>query len=225
MFKHDFVKFEEIKDTTTSTGRTYHTPAGDFPSITTVLGRLSRDAIKAWKDRVGEEEANKISSRAGVRGTKIHKLCETHLLNENVGKLNPLHARSFNALRKWLDKNVDIVKALEIPMYSEYLTVAGRCDCVVQLKNGSLCIVDFKTALRPKTLDKIEGYLLQATAYCIMFEERFGMPINKFAILIAVDDNEPQYFYGKRDDYVNHLQECIKEYYYEKRIFDSYISA
>ena len=58
-----------------------------------------------------------------------------------------------------------------------------------------------------------------------MFEERFGMPINKFAILIAVDDNEPQYFYGKRDDYVNHLQECIKEYYYEKRIFDSYISA
>ena len=71
MFKHDFVKFEEIKDTTTTTGRTYHTPAGDFPSITTVLGRLSRDTIKAWKDRVGEEEANKIIEK--LKTTKVEE--------------------------------------------------------------------------------------------------------------------------------------------------------
>ena len=42
--------------------RNYVTPSGElYPSITTVRGEFSKAAIQAWRERVGEEEANKIS--------------------------------------------------------------------------------------------------------------------------------------------------------------------
>ena len=53
--------------------RHYVTPEGElYPSITTVLGELSKAAIQAWRERVGEEEANKISGKASRRGTSVH---------------------------------------------------------------------------------------------------------------------------------------------------------
>ncbi|SVB97466.1 uncharacterized protein METZ01_LOCUS250320, partial [marine metagenome] len=45
--------------------RNYVTPSGElYPSITTVLGELSKAAIQKWRKRVGETEANKISGKA-----------------------------------------------------------------------------------------------------------------------------------------------------------------
>ena len=43
-----------------------------------------------WRNRVGEEEANKISKRASTRGNKCHKLCELYLSNEDISKYKPL---------------------------------------------------------------------------------------------------------------------------------------
>lgn len=34
-----------------------------YPSVTTVTSLLTRDHIKLWRERVGEEEANKVSSQ------------------------------------------------------------------------------------------------------------------------------------------------------------------
>ena len=41
-----------------------------------------------------------------------------------------------------------------------------------------------------------------------MFEERTGIPIDKTVVIIGVQDDEPQLFVQKRDDYVNYLLEC-----------------
>ena len=63
--------------------RNYVTPSGElYPSITTVLGELSKAAIQAWRERVGEEEANKISGKASRRGTSVHSVCESYIKNE-----------------------------------------------------------------------------------------------------------------------------------------------
>jgi muramoyltetrapeptide carboxypeptidase LdcA involved in peptidoglycan recycling len=35
-----------------------------------------------WRERVGAEEANKISTKASGRGTKVHKICEDYINNE-----------------------------------------------------------------------------------------------------------------------------------------------
>ena len=63
--------------------RLYVTPDGEkYPSVTTVLSDYKKDAIIQWRKRVGEQQANKISTQASRRGTKVHKLCEDYLNNE-----------------------------------------------------------------------------------------------------------------------------------------------
>ena len=67
--------YEDLIAETKQSGRTYLTPEGNrYPSITTVLSILSRDSIAAWRARVGEEEANKVSYRASTRGTAVHEI-------------------------------------------------------------------------------------------------------------------------------------------------------
>ena len=63
--------------------RYYVTPSGNkYPSITTVLSAYNRKAIFEWRQRVGSEEANKISGKASTRGTKLHKNCEDYINNK-----------------------------------------------------------------------------------------------------------------------------------------------
>ena len=63
--------------------RFYQTPEGQrYPSVTTVTGLLTRDHIKLWRERVGAEEANRVSTQAAKRGTKMHSLFEQYLRQE-----------------------------------------------------------------------------------------------------------------------------------------------
>ena len=62
--------------------RHYMTPEGNkYPSITTVLSEYSRKGIYEWRQRVGDEAANRISGKASTRGTKLHKACEDYINN------------------------------------------------------------------------------------------------------------------------------------------------
>ena len=64
MFEHIETKLKDMVTEDSETGRVYKTPEGiDLPSITTVLSILSRAGIAAWRKRVGEEEANRISTQ------------------------------------------------------------------------------------------------------------------------------------------------------------------
>ena len=81
VFEHEKIDvgYNDLDADTTDTGRTYTAPDGSsYPSITTVLGVLSEDAIRAWRERVGEDEANKISGRASNRGTRVHSIVERY---------------------------------------------------------------------------------------------------------------------------------------------------
>ena len=86
-FKHELVELFQLKTVTGNGKRFYETPEGDrYPSVTTITGLLSREAIQAWRLRVGEEAANKITKAATTRGTKVHKLAELYLRNELVSQ-------------------------------------------------------------------------------------------------------------------------------------------
>ena len=62
--------YDDLDADTRKSGRVYTTPNGrKYPSITTVLSLLTEDAIQAWRNRVGEEEANRVGGRAAARGT------------------------------------------------------------------------------------------------------------------------------------------------------------
>lgn len=205
-FSHVEFDFEAPKLTQVNENGTryYVTPEGNkYPSITTVLSEFNRKAVFEWRQRVGEEEANKISKQASGRGTRIHKLCEDYLNNETLDFKTPLDKEMFERFKSTLFR-INNIYAQELRMYSDHLRIAGTVDAVASF-DGKKSVIDFKTSRKPKVKENIENYFMQAAAYAIMFEERFQIPVSQIVVAIAVDDEDPQIFVEKRDDYVERL--------------------
>jgi|TARA_R110002074_G_scaffold45826_3_gene118369 penicillin-binding protein-related factor A (putative recombinase) len=215
MFKHsDKYKFEDLPRKVIDGKRYYVTPDGTkYPSVTTVTGQASAKSIAMWRKRVGEEEANKISKKATTAGTKVHKLCEDYVNNEQMlyEDVTPENLFMFKQIKPVLDIHLEEVWAVECPMYSDYLRVAGQCDCV-GIFQGKPAIIDFKTASKRKRRSWITNYFMQESAYAVMFEEMTGKPIVSLVTIIAVANDEPQLFIEQRDDHIGYFQQWRQTY-------------
>ena len=194
-FKHlNIHSFPILKATTTQQGRRYLVDGMMWPSVTTVIGHSKKKSIIEWRNRVGEEEANAISKRASTRGNKCHKLCELYLENKSISKYkdDPLSMGLFYQIKPYLD-SIDNIHALEAPLCSRLLKMAGRVDCIAEY-NGELAIIDFKTSTKYKREEWIHDYFAQETAYAIMFQELTGLIPKKLVTIIACETGEPQIF-------------------------------
>ena len=191
--------------------RFYETPEGQrYPSVTTVTGLLTRDHIKLWRERVGAEEANKISSVAARRGTKMHSLFEQYLRQEEELVFeNILDEAMFNAVQPVLDDITPI--ALEAGMWSDSLQMAGQVDCVGVWDN-ELCIIDFKTSAKYKEEYMADPWFHQMTAYAIMVEELTGEEIDSIVAVVAVDGGGVQVFEADPREYVDKLYDLRQRY-------------
>lgn len=207
---------------TTEEGRKYVTPEGlNLPSVTTVLSILSRDSIRKWRERVGEEEANKISTRASRRGTSVHEIIEKYIDNDPDYRegYTPDVIESFLVMQPILDGLIGTVYAQEAPLYSTHLGLAGRVDCVAEF-DGQLSIIDFKTSRKKKKKDWIQQYFMQEAAYAVMWEERTGQPITQLVTLISVDgEDKPQIFVEHRDNWIRPLKDTIDQWNEENSSF------
>jgi genome maintenance exonuclease 1 len=192
-----FPKLEKIEGST----RTYLTPTGKkYPSVTSVTSLESAAGIAAWRASIGNEKANTISGKAMRRGTSIHNLCESYLLNDGIDE-SIFESHEFKLLIPYLNK-IDNIYALETPMYSDHLTSAGTVDCIAEY-DKSLCVIDFKTSNKSKTADKIKGYFMQTAAYAVMFEEHTKIPVPNIKIIMLVQNPlSVLIFDAKRNDYI-----------------------
>lgn len=206
LFEHVKLDFDvpKLKQINEDGTRFYLTPKGNkYPSVTTVLSAYNRKEIMEWRKRVGEEAANKISRTASTRGTAFHKVCENYLNNNAIELRTPIEVERFKQFKPFLER-INKIHAQELRMYSEHLRMAGTVDCIAEF-DGRLSVIDFKTSSKLKEKQNIENYFMQCTAYSIMFEELFKIPVSKTVILIAVDEHDPQLFIEKRDNYVEKL--------------------
>ena len=202
---------EEISATTTNEGgRYYSTPKGKLPSVTTVTGFKKSRFFAKWR-----AENPKEAKRVTTRGNTFHSLIEDYLNNEfeverDKGEIRPDILELFLQLQPELDK-IDNILALEVPLWSDTVGLAGRVDCVAE-HDGELSIIDFKGATRKKRTSDIENYFLQATAYALMWQDRTGEEIKKFKILISCEDGTAQVFEGAPIQYTKKLYDTIQEY-------------
>ena len=212
MFEQELVTEDYSLDQQTSKkGRVYVDDEGNkYPSITTVLSILNKEAIIAWRKRVGEEEANKISTRAATRGTKVHDMIERYVLNEDPGEPDLISVSNFKEVKPIIDENLSKVYATEKRMFSKHLGVAGTVDCV-GVWDGKDSIIDWKTSAKWKKKEWISNYFMQCSAYAIMWEERTGRPITQLVVCIA-GDMGPQIFVEHRDNWDKELISVIKRY-------------
>ena len=214
MFIHESLDWNDLDSVQEDGKRFYLTPSDKkYPSMTTVLQLMTAQGIAKWRARVGDEVANKVSAQASRRGTLMHKLCEDYVNNEEVDteSLMPLDLQNFNALKEQMDKHFGKVYGQEIALYSDFLEMAGRVDCIAEYK-GKLSIIDYKTSKKVKKRSNIKNYFMQAAGYAVMFEEIFKKPINNLVILMSVDHEGVVEFVEKRDDHIHDLIELRKKY-------------
>jgi len=219
MFEHEKVTlgYKDLRCETTDIGRRYYTPTGEhYPSITTVLGELSKDSIMKWRARVGEEEANKISTRAANRGTAVHNILEKYVNNEEISKDTLPHIyNSYLKIKPILDQSLSLVYSQEAPLYSDYLKIAGRVD-LVGVWDGVPSIIDYKTSRKEKKKEWCEGYFMQCAFYSLAWEERTGMGIPNIVVVMDVDNSDPIIFKEHRDNWIDKLKNAIEFYNFRK---------
>lgn len=215
-FKHNFLTVPKIEQKNLEEGRKYVGEGFAFPSITTVLSQTKDIShLIKWRQRVGEEQAQKITTSAATRGTKMHALCENYLLNQDLGELGYSQGELlFRSIRPHLDQ-FDTVRALETGLFSKRLGVAGTVDCVAEI-DGTLTVVDFKTSSKEKKKEWIEDYFMQGAFYLNAFYELSGEVPKSVKILIALETGGTQIFdlSGKEIiQYSKQLEERIEKYH------------
>ncbi len=185
-------------------------------SITSVTSHFNKEIFVKWRKKVGNEEADRITKAATGRGTDMHTLTEHYLKNEDLPKgLRPISDFLFKISKGHLNK-INNIYALEGPLYSKELGIAGTVDCIAEY-DGELAIIDFKTSKKPKPRDWIEHYFVQCMAYGCMLYEMKGIPIKKLVIIMACENGECV-IYEERDKakYIKLLQQYITKFVNDK---------
>lgn len=200
--------------------RHYETPTGEkYPSVTTVLSKTKDQTfLHAWRKRIGEDAAAKITAQAGRRGTATHLLCEKLVLNEpiNLRDEMPISVYLFKQLEGVLKTNVNSVRVSEGSLFSHKLKVAGSVDLIANWRNHA-AIIDFKTSRANKRKDWIEDYFMQCAMYSYMFWEMTQLHHPTLVVAIAVEEeNEPQVFVEHVNDWIDKAQDRCRKYHSAK---------
>jgi hypothetical protein len=195
-------------------GRFYQSPTNGkwYPSVTTVVNHEDAQKWEKWRQN---PENLKHSQKAIKRGNVLHALVEDYL---KTGKTpSELSERlHFDSMLPLL-KNIGEIYAIEKPMWSDILRLAGRTDCIAEYC-GEPAIIDFKTASKEKKRSWIKNYFYQAAAYSYMWEERTGQRIERLVVLVATDEGTSQEFVEEREAYKEGLAAVIHSYW-EKNKF------
>ena len=186
--------YSPLSRTTIEGKRHYCLPDGSkVPSVTTILDKTkseeSRQALNAWKQRMGSERAQQITTEAANRGTRMHSYLETFILEDDMKPLpsNPYaHPSWFMAAQVILQGlcHVDEFWGVEVPVYYSGL-YAGTTDLVGKWK-GQPAIMDFKQSNKPKKREYIDDYFIQLAAYAQAHNDTHNTNINTGTILMCV---------------------------------------
>ena len=205
---------KELPSRTLESGRFYKLDNVWMPSVTTVVGNATKDGILKWQQRVGFAEAEKVRRAAAWRGSQYHSLVEHYLKNEleKIEESKGLPTYLFRAARETLDRITNI-HAIEAPLFSRNLCIAGRVDCIAEFDN-ELAIIDFKTTKTLKKEEYLEKYFVQEAAYAYMYYEMTGVEVDKLVTMSVAEDGTMQVVqkYDKIP-YINLLIDWIKEYH------------
>ena len=212
-FNHYASSLLDLKTENVDGKRHYVTPDGNkYISITTLLSNLSKAGIQKWRNRVGAEEANRISTKASRQGTGVHSICESYIKNEDGfldGRM-PNEVEMFQSIESLLDC-IDDVHCVEGALYSDELKLAGRTDLIAEFDN-QLAVIDYKTSRKIKTWEMCHSYFMQGAFYAMAYEERTGIPINNIVIIMAVENEKPLLFRETKDRWIEPLNEVRHKY-------------
>ena len=163
------------------------------PSVTTVLSGTSKskDGLIQWRNRVGEEEAERIIKQSTDIGTAVHEAIENYLNGVSWNNFDETHDQLLaqKISEKFVNDGLNGITeiwGLEVGLLLDNL-YAGTADCV-GLYQDIPTLIDFKTAKKIKKREWIEDYFLQGCAYANAHNVMFGTNIEQIVILMVDRD-------------------------------------
>ena len=186
--------YPELKRQESDEGRFYlDSKNNPVPSVTTVLNKTSnkKESIQQWRNRVGEEEANRIIKQSTDIGTMVHEALELYLNEQEWRNFsdNQDGVLAERMTEKFIESGLNSITevwGLEVGLILDGL-YAGTADCVGKI-NGVPSLIDFKTARKMKKREWIEDYFLQCCAYANAHNVMFNTDINQIVILMIDRD-------------------------------------
>lgn len=176
--------------------RLYSTPIGPGYSVTTILaGSRDNSSLELWRESVGAERADFISSFACFRGSEHHLNIERFLTDGTEPEFSFATTPYWKSTRSFLD-------TIERPVLLEGTVwhpdgFAGMLDALCYLKGDGLqpTLLDWKSADSIRKPDKIYEYSLQCAAYRAAANyvyADYGLNITRAKIVVAIADSSPQ---------------------------------
>jgi len=206
--------------------RHYEINGGEkLPSVTTILSSTQdpekAQSLKAWRDRVGEENATRIVDEAGARGTAMHKILERYVGEEGYIDLTEVGKNAHNMAMRIIQQglcNITEYYGLEATLFYPGL-YAGATD-MVALHKGEMAIIDFKQTNKPKKREWIGDYCLQLAAYAVAHNYVYKTNIKKGVIMMCSKDNYYQEFVIEGEEFKKYMYQWlgkISKYYESKK--------
>ena len=200
--------------------RTYSVKDIKVPSVTTILSatqsKEKQQALQQWRERVGKDEASRITKQASTRGTEMHYVLEQYLNGVGYLNLSEKGELARTMAHTVIDNMSDINTIYGTEVNLEYKQKwAGTCDLVCE-SNGVLTLGDFKQSNKPKREEWITDYYYQIAAYALAHDLHFG-EIQRGLILICTPQLVFQKFImGKDllDEYKDRWLARVEKYYY-----------
>ena len=206
--------------------RHYALEGSSLPSVTTILKATQSEedkaSLAAWKERIGEAEAERIKKEASNRGSSMHSFLERFLL----GKFNLDLLEENNKSKKMATEIIDNgLKNKLSEIWGAEATVyypgkyAGTADCI-GIYEEKETILDFKQSNKPKKEEYIEDYFLQIGAYSLAHNTVYNSKITQGAILLCTVDGLFQDFKIEGNeliDFQNKFLDRVEQFYSQLR--------
>ncbi len=182
--------YELVRHDSEEGPREYSTPAGRFPSVTSVLsGTQDRSGLDQWRDSVGTKRADEILHVACARGTGLHNAIESYLTTGNPPAYNTLVTPYWKSVAPFLQK-VERTLLLEAPVWHPE-GYAGSIDWLgyfYDTTGSQPELADWKSADRLPKATKVYTYSLQLAAYVAALNHVYkpqGLHITRARLVVS----------------------------------------
>jgi genome maintenance exonuclease 1 len=224
MYNPNKFNYLELKKETIDGSRKYVTPDGfRVPSVTTILDATKseekKQALREWRKRVGEQQAQAITTEAAGRGTRMHKWLENYVKTGQTGEpgSNPYSLQSHQMAHSIITQGLSKCNEFwgtEVSLYFPEV-YAGTTD-LVGVHDGSPAIMDHKQSNKLKKKEWIDDYFIQLAAYATAHNETYKTDIRKGVIFMCTADNIYQEFIVEGtefDHWTNVWYQRLEQYY------------